>query len=133
MGESSAAAKIEGKERNMERDKKGRFVKGNSHAISAEVARDMQRRSAASRKENRTIAETLRAYLNEDAGSGHTRGEILVMQAVNNHKNGKLSFRDLRDLASILGEDTLNIHTDGPAMVVVPEGAVAALNKWKKK
>jgi hypothetical protein len=55
------------------------------------------------------------------------------MQAVKNHKDGRLTFRDLRDLARIMGEDTINIKTDGPAMVVVPESALPAIDKWKKK
>lgn len=114
-----------------ERDSKGRFVKGNTSGFSTEVAREMQSRSAATRKENRTIAEYLRTYLAEDVG-GHTRGEILVMQAVKNHKDGKLSFRDLRDLARILGEDVLNIKTDGPQVIVVSDKAIEAAKKWSK-
>lgn len=117
----------------MERDDKGRFVKGNKAGINTAVAREYQARSAAARKANKTIAEHLRAYLDQDAGNGHTRGELLVMQAVKNHKDGKLTFRDLRDLARIMGEDTINIKTDGPAMVVVPESALPAIDKWKKK
>lgn len=120
-----------------ERDDKGRFVKGKTPEgavpISEGLAKDYQARSVAARKANKTIAEHLRAYLDQDAGNGHTRGELLVMQAVKNHKDGKLTFKDLRDLAHIMGEDTINIKTDGPAMVVVPESALPAIDKWKKK
>lgn len=121
----------------MQRDEKGRFVKGvvpeGSTPFSAGVAQEMQTRSVAARKKNKTIAETLRAYLGEDAGNGYTRGDILVMQAVKNHKDGKLTFHDLKDLADILGEATLNIKTDGPQVVVVSQQAITAAGKWSSK
>ena len=121
----------------MERDSKGRFLKGHKPEgaiqISEGIAKEYQARSVAKRKENKTIAETLRAYLETDGGGGHTKGELLIMQAVNNHKNGKLTFRDLKDLARILGEDTLNIKTEGPQVVVVSQQAVEAAQKWSSK
>ena len=89
-------------------------------------------RSAEARKANKTIADHLRTYLEGDAGNGYTRGELLVMQAVNNHKNGKLTFKDLRDLSRILGEDTLNINTNGPQVIVVSQQAIEASKKWGK-
>ena len=100
--------------------------------ISEDVAREMQRRSAAKRKANRTIAETLRAYLDEPGGGGFTKGELLVMKAVNNHREGKLTFKDLRDLSRILGEDTINIKTDGVALHIDKDTA-DALDKWTAK
>lgn len=121
----------------MERDSKGRFLKGHKPEgavpISEGIAKEYQARSVAKRKENKTIAETLRAYLETDGGGGHTKGELLIMQAVNNHKNGKLTFRDLKDLARILGEDTINIKTEGPQVVVVSQQAVQAAQKWSSK
>ena len=69
----------------------------------------MQLRSAASRKRNRTLRETLLAALQEDGGEGMTKMEILVRQAMNNHKKGKLTFHDLKDLAFVLGEAELGI------------------------
>lgn len=69
----------------------------------------MQLRSAASRKRNRTLRETLLAALQEDGGEGMTKMEILVRQAMNNHKKGKLTFRDLKDLSFVLGEAELGI------------------------
>ena len=115
------------------RDSKGRFIKGNTEGISTEVAREYQARSAVARKANKTIAEQLRAYLDEDAGGGLTKGEALIRKAVHNHKDGKLTFRDLRDLTRILGEDTINIKTDGPAVVVVSQQSVNAADKWSSK
>ena len=98
--------------------------------INEGLAREYQQRAVAAKKENKTIADHLRAYLEGDAGNGHTRGELLVMQAVKNHKDGKLTFRDLRDLSRILGEDTLNINTNGPIKISVSSPAVAsALDK----
>ena len=121
----------------MERDKKGRFVKGvvpeGSSPFSAGIAQEMQARSVEARKKNKTIAETLRAYLETDGGNGYTKGELLVMQAVKNHKDGKLTFHDLKDLADVLGEATLNIKTDGPQVVVVSQQAIQAADKWSKK
>ena len=100
--------------------------------FSAETAQEMQRRSAASRKANRSIAEMLRTYLDEPGGGGYTRGEILVMKAVNNHKDGKLTFKDLRDLSRILGEDTLNIKTEGGVSLQVVVGSQEAAEGLKK-
>lgn len=77
--------------------------------FSVESAKEMQLRSAASRKRNRTLRETLLAALQEDGGEGMTKMEILVRQAMNNHKKGKLTFHDLKDLAFVLGEAELGI------------------------
>lgn len=119
-----------------QRDNKGRFIKGNTEGknspISNGLATEMQARSVAARKENKTIAAMLRQYLDEPGGGGYTRGEILVMKAVNNHKDGKLTFKDLRDLARVMGEDVLNIKTDGPQVVVVSQQAIQAAEKWGK-
>ena len=118
----------------MARNAKGQFSKGEmpdtGQRISEGLARDYHARSVAAKKENKTIAETLRKYLETDGGGGYTKGELLVMKAVNNHREGKLTFKDLRDLARILGEDTLNIKTDGPVNIAVSSPQIAdALNK----
>lgn len=90
-----------------------RFEKGvtpqGAIPISEATAKEMQLRSAASRKRNRTLRETLLAALQEDGGEGMTKMEILVRQAMNNHKKGKLTFHDLKDLAFVLGEAELGI------------------------
>ena len=92
----------------MAKFKKG--VSGNpATQISGESAVAMQLRSAAARKRNRTLRETLLAALQEDGGEGMTKMEILVRQAMNNHKKGKLTFHDLKDLAFVLGEAELGI------------------------
>ena len=121
----------------MERDDKGRFVKGNKEGnrfSSNGSATDAQVLSVKTRKKNKTIAEMLRAYLDTPAGDGqHTKGEALIMQAVNNHKKGSLSFRDLKYLTDVLGEATLNINTSGPQVVIVSEKSIKAAEKWGSK
>ena len=82
---------------------------GEATRISGDVAGEMQARSVESRKRNRTLRETLLAALQEDGGEGMTKMEILVRQAMNNHKKGKLTFHDLKDLAFVLGEAELGI------------------------
>ncbi len=96
----------------MQRDKKGRFVKGNTAGISTDVAREYQQRSAQSRKRNKTLREALREALMEDGGGGFTKMEILARKAMENHRSGKLTFKDLSYLATILGEANINVTLD---------------------
>ena len=100
----------------MKRDEKGRFVKGvtpdGAVPFSEGTAKEMQLRSAEARNRNKTLREALREALMEDGGGGFTKMELLARQAMNNHKNGKLSFKDLRDLAEILGEAQINLTLD---------------------
>ena len=105
----------------MERDNKGKFVKGNSHAISAEVAREMQARSVEARRRNKSLADTLRAELEKKApGTDMSKLEYLAAKAIGNHAAGEMTFKDLRDLQHLLGEDrqTLNLEGDGVRIVV---------------
>ena len=89
----------------MERDAKGRFLPG-SGPISKDVAREYQQRSAAKRKENRTVAEVLRAQLMEKAGDGNlTKLEYLTLKAITTHAKGDMTMRDLREMQKVLGED----------------------------
>lgn len=130
----------------MERDAKGRFVKGNTHAISADVARDMQLRSAASRLANKRGAELVQAML---AGAVKDPKIIEAMQAAGYDVKGltneiALHARqiekaqktgDTRAYAAIMkaaGYDTLNIKTDGPQVIVVSQQSVEASKKWGK-
>ena len=100
----------------MERDKKGRFTKGNTEGkqfrSSDGVAAAMQARSAEARKQNKTLREALREALMEDGGGGYTKMEILARKAMENHRSGKLSFRDLSYLATIIGEANINVTLD---------------------
>ena len=110
---------------------KGVVPKG-STPFSAGVAQEMQLRSAEARKRNKTLREAMIEALHEDGGGGMTKLEILVRKAMSNHANGKLSFLDLKSLASIMGEDKLNIETNGPQVIVVSQQAVEAAKKWSK-
>lgn len=104
-----------------QRDSKGRFIKGNTEGISTEVAREYQARSAEARKRNRTLAEAVRAALEKKAGAGSpmTRLEYLAEKAISNHAQGEMTFRDLRDLQKLLGEDVQNVNLTGEAQIVV--------------
>ena len=87
------------------------FKEGNTEGrkFSGENAADMQARSAEARKRNKTLREALLAALQEDGGGGKTRLEHLVLKAMDNHRKGKLTFHDLKDLAFVLGEAELGI------------------------
>ena len=106
---------------------------GEATRISGDVAGEMQARSVESRKRNKTLRETLLAALQEDGGEGMTKMEILVRQAMNNHKKGKLTFHDLKDLAAILGENVLKVETDGAKLLVVDSETLQAAAKWSSK
>ena len=99
-----------------QRDEKGRFIKGVTPAgavpFSEGSAKAMQARSAEARKQNKTLREALREALMEDGGGGYTKMEILARKAMENHRSGKLSFRDLSYLATILGEANINVTLD---------------------
>ena len=100
----------------MKRDDKGRFVKGETPdgaiPFSEGSAKEMQLRSAASRKENRTLRETLLYVLREKGVDGLTKQERIVRDAIEKNDGRKVSIKDLRDIAEILGESKLNITID---------------------
>ena len=119
----------------MERNEKGQFLPGNKEghrftrngdATEAGAKGNIVREEK--RKERQTLAEVLRQQLQEKAadGSPMTRLEYLVAKAISNHAKGALSLKDLTYLQKLLGEDVLNIKTDGPVLNVVvgtPEAA----------
>ena len=119
-----------------QRDSKGRFLPGIrpevGSPINEGIAREYQLRSAEARKRNKTLREAMIEALHEDGGNGLTKLEVLVRKAMANHANGKLSFLDLKFLASIMGEDKLNIETNGPQVIIVSQQAVEAAKKWSK-
>lgn len=127
----------------MARDEQGRFVKGETpegaKPINEGVAKEYQARSAVARKANRkereTLAEVLKRQLQEKAADGSqlTKMEYLVAKALQNHSKGTLTLKDLTYLQKLLGEDTLNINTNGPQMIVVSAAAIQSANKWSKK
>lgn len=95
--------------------------------ISEEIAKEYQQRSAAARKKNRTLREALLEALQEDGGNGLTKLDILARKAMENHRNGKLSFRDLKDLSAVLGEQTINVKTDTPYILMPKDDEQARL------
>lgn len=115
------------------RNEKGQFLPGNTEGISTEVAREYQARSVEARKRNKTLREATLEALREDAGGGLTKGEYLVRKAIDNHRKGKLTFRDLKDLSAILGENILTVETDGPRLLVVDNETLQAAAKWSSK
>lgn len=101
--------------------------------INEEIAKEYQQRSARARKRNRTLREALLEALQEDGGGGLTKLDILARKAMENHRNGKLSFKDLKDLSAVLGEATLNVKSDGPRLLVVDAETLQAASKWSSK
>lgn len=122
-----------------QRDSKGRFVKGiapeGSSPFSAGVAKEMQLRSAEARKRNRALADVIRAELTKAApGTDLTKMEYLAAKAISNHAQGEMTFKDLRDLQHLLGEDKqiLNLEGDGIRIVVENAEQAAKLGEIEK-
>ena len=119
----------------MERDKKGRFLKGNKEGKNSPIcnglATEMQARSVEARLRNKSLADALRAELEKKApGTEMTKLEYLAAKAIGNHANGDMTFKDLRDLQHLLGEDkqTLNLEGDGIRVVVENSDQAAKIN-----
>lgn len=114
-----------------DRDEKGRFIKGKvpegSTPFCAGTAQEMQARSAAARKRNTTLRETMLRVLQEDAGDGMTHMEKLARKAMSNHEDVRLSFGDLRSLSSLLGEDVINVKTEGSIRLIPKDEEQARL------
>lgn len=111
----------------------------NLRTPTSEEAREIGRKggiaSGKARKEKATLREVLMAELDEkDERTGLTRRQLLIKKAMANHAKGKLSFKDLKDLADLLGESIQNVsvQTDAPIVAMTPE-AIQALGKWASK
>ena len=108
----------------MERDAKGRFTKGNTegHRFSNGDATECAQKAATKRKENRTIAEVLRAQLMEKAGDGNlTKLEYLTLKAITTHAKGDMTMKDLREMQKVLGEDVkeINVNAGGGGSITI--------------
>lgn len=91
--------------------------------------------SGKARRERATLRAVLMEELDEkDERTGLTRRQLLIKKAMANHAKGKLSFKDLKDLADLLGESiqNVNVQTDAPIVAMTPE-AIQALGKWASK
>lgn len=123
----------------MARDKKGRFQKGQAPEgavkISEGIAKEYQARSVEARLRNKSLADALRAELEKKApGTEMTKLEYLAAKAIGNHASGDMTFKDLRDLQHLLGEDkqTLNLEGDGIRVVVESPDQAAKINEIGK-
>ena len=114
-----------------DRDEKGRFIKGKTPEgaipFCEGTAKEMQARSAEARKRNTTLRETMLRVLQEDAGDGMTHMEKLARKAMSNHEDVRLSFGDLRSLSSLLGEDVINVKTEGSIRLIPKDEEQARL------
>ena len=121
----------------MARNEKGQFLPGNKegHRFSNGDATVSGAKGVAARKEKQTLAEVLKRQLQEkvESGADMTKLEYLVAKALQNHSKGTLSLKDLTYLQKLLGEDTLNINTNGPQMIVVSAASIQSAKKWSKK
>ena len=126
----------------MARDEKGHFLPGNKEGHRFTRNGDATVSGAKGtavreerKKERQTIADVLRKQLEEKAadGSEMTKMEYLVARTLQNHSKGTLSLKDLTYLQKLLGEDTLNINTNGPQIIVVSAAAVQSGKKWAKR
>lgn len=111
----------------------------NLRTPTSEEAREIGRKggiaSGKARKEKATLRAVLLEELDEkDERTGLTRRQLLIKKAMANHAKGKLSFKDLKDLADLLGESIQNVsvQTDAPIVAMTPE-AIQALGKWASK
>jgi hypothetical protein len=124
----------------MQRDSKGRFVKGNKEgrkigSNGGITAVEAQLLGAEARKRNRALADVIRAELTKAApGTDLTKMEYLAAKAISNHAQGEMTFKDLRDLQHLLGEDKqiLNLEGDGIRIVVENAEQAAKLGEIEK-
>lgn len=89
--------------------------------ISEETAKEYQRRSAEKRKENNLMQKAVLKELAKSAGAGTdmTRLEYLVAKATSNHSKGKMTFKDLKDLKDLMGENVQQVQLGGDGFKVV--------------
>lgn len=111
----------------MARDKRGRFTKGNTEGRKfptgggqTETARKGGIASQAAARERKTLADTLRAALAENAGGGLTKQEYIVAKCLEGLAKGKCFPKDLKTLAEVLGElkTDINLHTEGEGITI---------------
>ena len=111
------------------------FTSDQSREEAAKNGRKGGLASGAARRERATLRAVLMEELDEkDERTGLTRRQLLIKKAMANHAKGKLSFKDLKDLADLLGESiqNVNVQTDAPIVAMTPE-AIQALGKWASK
>lgn len=117
-----------------EQNLKPPFTSDQSREEAAKNGRKGGIASGAARREKATLRSVLLEELDKVEADGLTRRQILIKKAMANHAKGKLSFKDLKDLADLLGESIQNVsvQTDAPIVAMTPE-AIQALGKWASK
>ena len=115
----------------MKGNKEGRKIGSNGGITAVEA----QLLGAEARKRNRALADVIRAELTKAApGTDLTKMEYLAAKAISNHAQGEMTFKDLRDLQHLLGEDKqiLNLEGDGIRIVVENAEQAAKLGEIEK-
>lgn len=89
--------------------------------------------SVKARRERKTIAQCLNAYLDEvDTGSGLTRRELLAMKVIKNAFD-KGEARDLKILTELVGELTQKFEVENKnPIVLLPDGVLESIQKQAK-
>lgn len=105
-------------------------------AISAEVAREYQKKSAEARKRNsasrKTMAECLNAFLDEKTPEGLTRRELIAMSVLKRvFEEGDM--KDLKILTEITGELKQKLEVDNKnPVVLLPDNVLQSIAKNAK-
>lgn len=99
------------------RDEKGRFLPGitpeGAKPFNEGTAKEMQRRSAEARKDNRIVADALRrALLRPDKTTGNPTIDGIVERVVERLNQGG-GTGDLRTMADVLGELEQKVSVEG--------------------
>ena len=104
----------------MAKFEKGKTPEG-AVPINEDIAKEYQRRSAESRKQNTLMRDAVLKELMKSAGPGTdmTRLQALVAKAMSNHAKGKMTFKDLKDLRTLMGEDVQQVQIGGDGFKVV--------------
>ena len=117
----------------MERDKKGRFIKGNTEGRKyREGDGRLSERIEGGKNSGKqtTMASVLRAELEKSAGkgTGMTKWEYVVAKCLENLAKGKCTPQDLKNIAEVLGELKTNIDLNA-AISGKPQLAFADMTK----
>lgn len=87
----------------------------------------MQARAVQSRKEKKALAEVVREALEKKVKSGNiTKLEYLVEKAITNHAMGEMTFKDLRELQKLFGEDKQTLKLEGDGLRIIVENGEQA-------
>lgn len=77
------------------------------------------KQAAINARMRKTLAETLRAELAKDAGSGLTKQEYIVAKCLQTLATGNVTPKDLKTMAEVLGELKVNLDVSGDSLIKV--------------